>query len=395
MEKDTPIEDKTVIGKHEHEWDAGVETKAPTCTEKGVMTFTCQAGNDFTETEDIPPLRHSFEGQEYVPNGDASCDEDGTKTIYCVRYGTNGCKEKHTLPNEGTKLNHSFEGQEYVPDGNASCDEDGTKTIYCVRYGTNGCKEKHTLPNEGTKLNHSFEGQEYVPDGNASCDEDGTKTIYCVRYGTNGCKEKHTLPNEGTKLNHSFEGQEYVPDGNASCESDGSKTAKCVRYGIGGCTATDRLPDEGSRLPHTVVTDEAVAPTYTHTGLTEGSHCSVCEEVLKAQKVVPTLPLYRVTDEDGRDIRCKAERKNGVLTVTVDADYAILTGELRGVRALKAQGVERIEFITNSAISAFAPADLLKKGDRSETYHLTHDGETITFTFGAKKTDVSDILEGA
>ena len=57
--------------------------------------------------------------------------------------------------------------------------------------------------------------------------------------------------------------------------------------------------------------------------------------------------------------------------------------------------MERIEFITNSAISAFAPADLLTKGDRSETYHLTHDGETITFTLGAKKIDVSDILEGA
>ena len=57
--------------------------------------------------------------------------------------------------------------------------------------------------------------------------------------------------------------------------------------------------------------------------------------------------------------------------------------------------MERIEFITNSAISAFAPDDLLTKGDRSETYHLTHDGETITFTLGAKKIDVSDILEGA
>ena len=57
--------------------------------------------------------------------------------------------------------------------------------------------------------------------------------------------------------------------------------------------------------------------------------------------------------------------------------------------------MERIEFITNSAISPFAPADLLTKGDRGETYHLTHDGETITFTLGAKKTDVSDILEGA
>ncbi len=41
---------------------------------------------------------------------------------------------------------------------------------------------------------------------------------------------------------------------------------------------------------HTVVTDEAVAPDYEHTGLTEGSHCSVCNEVLVEQEVVDPLP---------------------------------------------------------------------------------------------------------
>ncbi len=40
---------------------------------------------------------------------------------------------------------------------------------------------------------------------------------------------------------------------------------------------------------HTVVIDEAVAPTYDHTGLTEGSHCSVCNETIVAQQTVPAL----------------------------------------------------------------------------------------------------------
>lgn len=40
---------------------------------------------------------------------------------------------------------------------------------------------------------------------------------------------------------------------------------------------------------HTVVTDSAVAPTYTNSGLTEGSHCSVCNAILKAQEVIPKL----------------------------------------------------------------------------------------------------------
>ncbi len=40
---------------------------------------------------------------------------------------------------------------------------------------------------------------------------------------------------------------------------------------------------------HTVVVDEAVAATCTKTGLTEGSHCSVCEEVIKPQEIVEKL----------------------------------------------------------------------------------------------------------
>ena len=51
-------------------------------------------------------------------------------------------------------------------------------------------------------------------------------------------------------------------------------------------------------------------------------------------------PLYRVTDRDGRDIACTAEQKGGVLTVTVDADFAVLTGRRSGMTALRAQGVE-------------------------------------------------------
>ena len=93
-------------------------------------------------------------------------------------------------------------------------------------------------------------------------------------------------------------------------------------------------------------------------------------------------PLYRVTDRDGRDIACTAEQKGGVLTVTVDEDLAILTGRLSGIRTLKAQGVEKIIFVTNGATSAFMLSDLLEKGESGDTYKLTHDGKAVTFTLG-------------
>ena len=103
-------------------------------------------------------------------------------------------------------------------------------------------------------------------------------------------------------------------------------------------------------------------------------------------------PLYRVTDQDGKDIAHKAERKDGVLTVTVDADFAILTGKLSSIDTLKRQGIEKIVFVTNKAASTFQAADLLEKGASSDAYSLTHDGATVTFVVSEKNTDVSGIL---
>ena len=103
-------------------------------------------------------------------------------------------------------------------------------------------------------------------------------------------------------------------------------------------------------------------------------------------------PLYRMTDRDGRDIAYTAERKDGVLTVTVDEDFAVLTGSLSGMTALRAQGVEKLVFVTKGATSAFMLSDLLKKGESGEAYWLTHDGKAVTFTLGEGMADVSAIL---
>lgn len=81
-----------------------------------------------------------------------------------------------------------------------------------------------------------------------------------------------------------------------------------------------------------------------------------------------------------------------MLTVTVDEDFAILTGKLSGIRTLKAQGVEKIIFVTKGAASAFLLSDLLSKGESGEAYRLTHDAKAVTFTLGEKKTDMSAIL---
>ena len=93
-----------------------------------------------------------------------------------------------------------------------------------------------------------------------------------------------------------------------------------------------------------------------------------------------TVALYRVIGQDGKDLSYKAARQDGVLTITVDADFAILTGSLSGMKTLKAQGVDAVVFVTNGASSTFAIANLLAQGSSADTYNLTHDGTAVTFT---------------
>ena len=104
----------------------------------------------------------------------------------------------------------------------------------------------------------------------------------------------------------------------------------------------------------------------------------------------PARPLYRVIDPDGKTLDYKAERKDGVLTITAEADFAALTGTLGGIRTLKAQGIDTIVFVTNGATSTFALSDLLAQD--GDGYTLTHDGAAVTFTM-ADGADVSKILQ--
>ena len=81
----------------------------------------------------------------------------------------------------------------------------------------------------------------------------------------------HCEPDDGTETK------------SPTCTETGLREYRCRVNPGHPVIRTEEIPARG----HSPVTDAAVAPTETATGLTEGSHCSVCGAVLKAQEVIP------------------------------------------------------------------------------------------------------------
>ena len=90
--KDTRTAAGTKIA-HVHNYTAAV-TKAATCAEEGVKTYTCSCGSSYTET--VPVIAHSF--GDYIYNDDATTEKDGTRTATC-----SVCGKTDTVTAEGTK----------------------------------------------------------------------------------------------------------------------------------------------------------------------------------------------------------------------------------------------------------------------------------------------------
>ena len=103
-------------------------------------------------------------------------------------------------------------------------------------------------------------------------------------------------------------------------------------------------------------------------------------------------PICRVVDKDGTEIVFHTAQKDGVLAIATDSDFAMLTGKMKDIEALRNRGVNRIIFATKGRTSAFLLSDLLEKRTYGETYHLIHDGEAVAFTVGDAMSDVSGIL---
>ena len=233
------------------------EGQAPTCTATGWDAYDTCSRCDYSTYEEIPALGHDLIHHEAkVPTSSKEgWDEyDSCKRVECS-YTT-----QHILTSD------MFFRYSPAP----TCTTDGIAKYIC-ELGDYGL-HYHNLVIKA--LGHT----EII---------DAAVTATCNEAGkTEG---KHC-----SVCNEVLVAQEIVPALGHDLVHHDAQTATCTDVGweaydtCSRCDYTTYI--EIPALGHTIVIDPAVVPTQSNTGLTEGSHCSVCGEVLVAQELVPVDP---------------------------------------------------------------------------------------------------------
>ena len=153
-----------------------------------------------------------------------------------------------------------------------------------------------------------------------------------------------------------------------------TKESTCSEYGEKQSTCSvcnNMVTDIVAKKPHTSVIDEAVPSNCLQTGLTEGSHCSVCETVILAQTETPAgaHSYENKTCICGRDV----------------ADEAIATYDLS-----KDQDGSIIGYLTN--VNSGQKLYILGTGEMKNYSNITSAGHTLT-PFKQNK-DITEVYIG-
>ena len=238
---------KLTCGCTSHTYGSAVITKQPTCTAEGTKTKTCtQCGATVTET--IAKLSHSYITTVVAP----TCTTDGYTLHKCSVCGTS-YKDSTTRA-----TGHSYGNS--VVTKQPTCTAEGTAIKTCTKCNATVTE---TIP----KTSHKYADTVVAP----TCTADGYTLHKCSVCGTS------YKDNTTKATGHSY-GNSVVTK-QPTCTSEGAAIKTCTKC---NATVTEKLPAKG----HTAVTDKGYSATCTTAGKTDGSHCSVCGAVIKAQTTI-------------------------------------------------------------------------------------------------------------
>ena len=189
--------------------------------------------------------------------------------------------------------------------------------------------------------------------------------------------------------------EELTPVNGAETEPDTSNlTTGKIEYYAPGADMTKDKPTSttlGSRQPEPASPGETAAPVE-YRMQTSASEPVQGNGKSTGYKAPVQGHFYQVVGQDGKAMIFATAQKKDVLAIATDSDFAMLTGKMKDIEALRKQGVRRIIFATKRSISTFLLSELLEKRAYGEIWSLIHDGENVAFTAVEKKMDISSIL---
>ena len=230
-----------------HSYGNSVVTKQPTCTSEGTKTKTCTKCNA-TVTETIPKTSHKYADTVVAP----TCTANGYTLHKCSVCGT-------SYKDSTTKATGHSYGNSVVTK-QPTCTSEGTKTKTCTKCNATVTE---TIP----KTSHKYADTVVAP----TCTANGYTLHKCSVCGT-------SYKDSTTKATGHSYGNSVVTK-QPTCTSEGTAIKTCTKC---NATVTEKLPAKG----HTAVTDKGYPATCTTAGKTDGSHCSVCNTVIKVQTVI-------------------------------------------------------------------------------------------------------------
>ena len=230
-----------------HSYGNSVVTKQPTCTSEGTAIKTCTKCNA-TVTETIPKTSHEYADTVVAP----TCTADGYTLHKCSVCGT-------SYKDSTTKATGHSYGNSVVTK-QPTCTSEGTAIKTCTKCNATVTE---TIP----KTSHEYADTVVAP----TCTADGYTLHKCSVCGT-------SYKDSTTKATGHSYGNSVVTK-QPTCTAEGTKTKTCTKC---NATVTEKLPAKG----HTAITDKGYPATCTTAGKIDGSHCSVCNTVIKVQTVI-------------------------------------------------------------------------------------------------------------